>query len=162
MIGATPFEALLGHNPDVSNLKFFGSKSWDIIPTKKTKAFQYQSSKCILLGYVEDAKAYKLMELATRKCFIEHSFQLEEDHLLDPPQYEAQGGINTLSFPLDDDILSHVSDSNNEEQDQHDLDIEVVPHENLDPNPAPIPNQLPKPKWTQNTIEAAGDGAGNS
>ena len=57
--------------------------------------------------------------------------------------------------------MSHVSDSYEEEQDQHDLDIEVVPHENLDPDPTPIANQRLKSKWTQNFIEAAGDGAGN-
>ena len=59
--------------------------------------------------------------------------------MLDLPQSEAHGGINTLPFPFDDDTLSHVSDSDEEEKDQHDLNIEVVPHENLDPNPTPIP-----------------------
>ena len=75
------------------------------------------------------------MELATRKCFIECSVQFEEDQLFDLPPSKAQEVINTLPFPFDDDIFSHVLDSNEEEQDQHDLDIEVVPHENLDPNP---------------------------
>ena len=57
MIGTTPFEALLGNNPDVSHLRFFGSKSWDRIPMDNIKAFQDQSSKCILLGYAEDEKS---------------------------------------------------------------------------------------------------------
>ena len=63
--------------------------------------------------------------------------------------------INTLPFPFDDDILSHVSDSDDEEQDQHDLDIEVVARESLDPN------QWPKSKWAQTVIEATGNGSGN-
>ena len=50
------------------------------------------------------------MELTTRNYFTKHSVKFEEDQLFDPPQYEAQGGINTLPFPFDDDILSHVSD----------------------------------------------------
>ena len=70
--------------------------------------------------------------------------------MLDLPPFEAQEGINTLPFPFDDDILSHVSYLDEEKQDQHDLDIEVVPHENLDPDP--IPNQWPKPKWAQKLI----------
>ena len=107
----------------------------------KRKAFQSQSSECMLLGHVEDAKAYKLMELATRRCFIERIVQFEEDQLLDLPESDAQEGINTLPFPFDDDILSHVSDLDEEEQDQHDLDNEVVPHEDLDLDPVPIPNQ---------------------
>ena len=51
MVGATPFEALHGYNPNVSHLRVFGSKSWARIPLDKRKAFQAQSSKCILLGY---------------------------------------------------------------------------------------------------------------
>ena len=85
--------------------------------------------------------------------------QFEEDQLHDPPQFEAEEGINTLSFPFYVDIFSHVSDSEDEEQDHHDLDIKFIPQENLDPDPAPIPNQ--RPKWAQNLIEAARNVAGN-
>ena len=114
VVRATPFEALHGNEPSVSHLIVFGSKAWARIHMDKRKSFQSQSSECILLGYVENAKAYKLMELATRECFIERSVQFEEDQLLDLPPSEAQEGINTLPFPFDDDILSHVSDSDEE------------------------------------------------
>ena len=89
------------------------------------------------------------MEHATRKFFIEHSVQFEEDQLFDPLQSKTKGGINTLPFPFDDDIFSYVLDSDEEEQYQHDPDIEVVSHENLVPDPTPIPNQWPKPKWAK-------------
>ena len=140
VVRATPFEALHGNNPDVSHLRVFGSKVWAIIPMHKRKAFQSQSSECILLGYAEDAKEYKLMELASRKWLIKHIVQFEEDHLFDLPPYKAQDGITTLPLPFDDDIFSHVSDSYEEEQDQHDIDIEAEPHENLELDPSPIPN----------------------
>ena len=65
--------------------------------------------------------------------------------MYDAPPSKAQEGINTLPSPFDDDIFSHVLDSDEEEQDQYDLGIDVVPHENLDPDPTPIPNQCPKP-----------------
>ena len=73
VVGVTPFEALHGYNPNVSHLRVFGSKAWARIPLDKRKAFQAQSSEYILLGYAEDEKAYKLMEVATRRCFIERS-----------------------------------------------------------------------------------------
>ena len=79
MIGVTPFKSLMGHKPNVSHLRAFGSKAWARIPTDKRKSFQAQSSECILMGDFDDAKAYKLMELATKKCIIEHSVQFEED-----------------------------------------------------------------------------------
>ena len=83
VVGAIPFKALHGHKANVSHLRFFCSKSWAKIPINKRKAFQDQSSKCIMLGYVEDAKSYKLMEVSTRKCFIERSVQFEEDQFCD-------------------------------------------------------------------------------
>ena len=40
---------------------------------------------------------------------------LKKSQLHDPPQSEEEEGINALSFPFDDDILSDVSDSEYEE-----------------------------------------------
>ena len=51
VVGATPFEALHGHKPNVSHLIVFGSKVWARIPLDKRKAFQSQISECILQGY---------------------------------------------------------------------------------------------------------------
>ena len=70
VVGVTPFEALHGYKPNVSHLRVFGSKYWARIPLEKRKAFQAQISECILLRYADDAKDYKLMEVATRRCFI--------------------------------------------------------------------------------------------
>ena len=75
VVGVTPFEALYGHKPNVSHLRVFGSKAWSKIPLDKRKDFQAQSSGCILLGYVEYEKDYKLMEVSTTICFIERSVQ---------------------------------------------------------------------------------------
>ena len=81
--------------------------------------------------------------------------------MFDTPPSEAQEGITTLPLPFDDDDLLHVSDWDEEETYQHDLGIEVEPHEILDPDPPSIPNQRPKPRWAQNLIVADGDGVGN-
>ena len=114
VVGVTPFEALHGNKPNVSHLRVLGSKAWARIPIDKRKAFQSQSRECILLGYAEYEKAYNLMELATRKCFIERSVQFEEDQLFDLRPSEAQEGLTTLPLPFDDDIFSHVSDLDKE------------------------------------------------
>ena len=102
------------------------------------------------------------MELETRKFLIERSVQFEEDQLFDLPPFEAQEGITTLPLPFDDDVLSHVSDSDEEEQYQHDLGIEAEPHEILYLDTTTIPNQRPKPIWAQKLIVVVGDGAGNT
>ena len=81
--------------------------------------------------------------------------------MCDPPPSKAQEGINTLPPIFYDDYLLHVLDLDEEDQDQHDPVIEVEPHEILDPDPTPIPNQRPKPRWAQQIIDVAVDGAGN-
>ena len=53
VVGVTPFKAPHGYKPDVSHLRVFGSKYWAKIQLDKRKAFQAQSSECILLGYAE-------------------------------------------------------------------------------------------------------------
>ena len=147
MVGVTPLEALHGYKPNVSRLRVFGLKAWARIPLDKRKAFQAQSSECILLGYADDAKDYKLMEVATRRCFIERSFQFEEDQLLDTPP-AAHEGI-TISPPIfdDDDDVLQVSNSNEENHIQHDPIIEIESHEILDLEPVSIPNKNPKLRW---------------
>ena len=128
MVWVTPFEELHGYKPNVSHLRFFGSKAWATIPLDKRKAFQSQSSECILLGYAENAKYYKLMEVATIRCFIKRSFQFEEDQLHDTPP-TAQEGI-TISPPIfDDDDVLQVSDSDEEDHIQHDPVIETESQE---------------------------------
>ena len=106
VVGATPFEALHGYKPNVSHLRVFGSKSWARMPLEKRKAFQAQSSECILLGYVEDAKDYKLMEAATKICFIEISVQFKEYQLHDTPPATQEGiTISPPIFDNDEDVL---------------------------------------------------------
>ena len=46
----------MGHKPNISNLRDFGSKAWVRIPTEKMKDFQPKSSERILLGYENDEK----------------------------------------------------------------------------------------------------------
>ena len=108
--------------------------------------FQTKSSECILLGYVDDEKAYKLMEVATKICFIERILQFEEDQLHDTPP-KTQEGI-TISPPIfDDDDVLHVLDSDEEDHIQHDPIIETGSQQILDPDPVSIPNQKPNPRW---------------
>ena len=52
-------------------------------------------------------------------------------------------------------MLSNISVLEDEEQDWHDLDIDIVPQDDLGPDLTPIPNQ--NPKWDENLIEAGGN-----
>ena len=66
MVGVTPFKSLIGHKPNVSHLRVFEYKAWAKSPYDKMTSFQPQSIEFILLGFVDDTKAYKLMEIAKK------------------------------------------------------------------------------------------------
>ena len=55
-------------------------------------------------------------------------------------------------------MFPNISVSEDEEQDQHDIYIEIVLQDELDLDPYPIPNQ--KPKWVENLIEENGNVVG--
>ena len=66
MKGKTPFEAYFGHKPDVSNLRVFGSTAWARIPLDKRRALQTQSIECMFIGYHNEYKGFKLLDVNTK------------------------------------------------------------------------------------------------
>ena len=66
MKGKTLFEAYFGHKPDVSNLRVFGSTAWAQIPLDKRRALQPQSIECLFIGYPDESKGFKLLDIKTK------------------------------------------------------------------------------------------------
>ena len=70
MSGKTPYEAWFGHKPNISHFRSFGSRAWARIPSEKRKELQPQTKKCIMVGYGEDKKCYKLFDPSSHNNFI--------------------------------------------------------------------------------------------
>ena len=64
--GKTRFKAYFGHKLDVSNSKVFGSTEWAQIPHDKRKDLQPQSIECLLIGYLEEYKVFKHLNIRTK------------------------------------------------------------------------------------------------
>ncbi|KAF0703246.1 hypothetical protein AaE_015471 [Aphanomyces astaci] len=60
----TPLELLTGRKPTLANMKVFGCIAYNMVkdPTKRDKLAP-KATKCVMLGYCEDTKAYKLYDL---------------------------------------------------------------------------------------------------
>ena len=63
--GMTPYEAWFGEKPDVSNFRIFETKARARIPSEKRKSLQPQRKECLMVGYGEDTKGYKLFDTST-------------------------------------------------------------------------------------------------
>ena len=78
----TPFKSWSGNKDDVTHFRIFGSKAWARIPTENRKALQPQRQECLFVGYFENSKGYKLINLSTNKAFTQRSVQFQEQPLV--------------------------------------------------------------------------------
>ena len=138
----TLFKAWSGHKPDVTHFNIFGSKAWARIPTEKRNALQPQIQEYLFVGNYEDSKGYNLINLSTNKYFIEISVRFQEEPLVDVEVGES-------SSPPDPLIL--IGETNEfDDSDRSDNDDLIAD-----------PNNPTRQKWAGNTINAAGELAGN-
>ena len=95
----TPYEAWFGEKPDASNFRIFGTKAWERIPSEKRKALKPQRKECLMVGYGEDTKGYKLFDTSTGKTFVERSVKFKEDPI---PDFELAPGDCSSPQPFED------------------------------------------------------------
>jgi hypothetical protein len=74
----TPYEAWSGLKPEVTHFRIFGSHAWAQIPSEKRKALDPQSTECIFVGYPDNVKGYRLIDISLDRLIIERSVQFEE------------------------------------------------------------------------------------
>ena len=101
----TPFEAWSGNKLDVTHFNIFGSKAWARIPTEKRKDLQPQSQECLFFGYFEDSKGYNMMNLSTKKEFIERCVQFQEKPLATVEVGESSSLLEPLN--VSEEIVEH-------------------------------------------------------
>ena len=73
----------------------FGSRAWARIPSEKRKALDPQRTECIFVGYLDDVKGYRLIDLSSDRLIIERSVQFEESVLHVP----HQSHVDTFTLP---------------------------------------------------------------
>ena len=89
----------------MSNLSVFGSTAWDRIPLDKRRALQPQRIECLFIGYLDESKGFKLLDIKTKQIIIERSVKFNE-----PLQEVELVKEKTAKFPshstkyLDDEI----------------------------------------------------------
>ena len=102
------FKAYFGHKLDVSNFKVFGSTTWARILLDKRKYLQPQSIECLFIGYLEEYKGFKLLNIRTKQIFIERSVRFEEP--LQEVELVEEKSAEILSYSAD-----HLGDESGSE-----------------------------------------------
>ena len=68
--GLTPYQVLFSRPPDFTRLKVFGCLCFATDTTPHKDKFSSRAHKCVFLGYPFAQKAYKVLDLQTKKVFV--------------------------------------------------------------------------------------------
>ena len=100
LCNVTPYECWFGYKPDLSNLKVFGCICYYHIPDKQRKKLDPKARKAVFVGYPDNVKGYKIMDIDTWKFvrsrnikFMEREFHTFESEV------ENKWGQELVVFP---------------------------------------------------------------
>ncbi len=98
----TPYESWYKKRPDVSHLRFFGSRTFVNIPKSLRKKLDPKSREGIFVGYCETSKAFRVWISSIKKVVISRDVFIDETNTIFPdfdisfsetlwfPPYETQ------------------------------------------------------------------------
>lgn len=75
----TPFERLLHEKPDYSFFKVFGCACWPHLRSYNSHKLDFQSKKCVFLGYSSLHKGYKCLHVPSNRVYISRDVVFDEN-----------------------------------------------------------------------------------
>lgn len=75
----TPFEVIKGVKPSIEHLRVFGCVGNVCVDSQFRKKLDPKTQKCVLFGYCEDMKAYKMFDPMTGKIVISRNVRFFEE-----------------------------------------------------------------------------------
>lgn len=77
--GMTPYEAWYDEKPKVEHLRVFGCDAYSHIPKDERGKFDSKARKCILLGYGQETKGFRLYDPTQRKVLHSRDVRFNEN-----------------------------------------------------------------------------------
>ena len=112
--GMTPHEAWYGYKPKVSHLRVFGCDAYTHIPKDERAKFDSKSRKCILLGYGQQTKGYRLFDPVKRKVIYSRDVHFNEAEKEDKTVSDTDSSSNhrvVLDFSTESEIETEAESS---------------------------------------------------
>lgn len=102
--------------PNVNHLRIFGCVAYAHIPKQCRRKLDNKSKKLVLVGYSDESKAYRLLDVTTNQITISRDVRFIADDHGDPSEDLAQLAMqnNTENVERDDIDFSELLDSDTE------------------------------------------------
>lgn len=138
VVGAakTPEELWSGVRPNLKYLKVFGCKAMMHIPKQRRNKFDPKSTECIMMGYSEHSKAYRLFDLDKQTIVISRDVVFLEDRHVKNMEVINNTNNNSNYFLIDSETESSdaVSGLDNSESAANNLNLETQQQNELHVN----------------------------
>lgn len=79
----TPVEAYTGNKPSVAHIRPFGCKAFVHVPDEKRQKLDMKSLECVLVGYSENKRAYRLLHRPTGQIYESRDVVFDEGENVD-------------------------------------------------------------------------------
>lgn len=100
--GSIPEEKWSGRKVDTKHLRVFGSRAWSHLRSySRHGKFDPKATECVLLGYPEGVKGYRLWDLKNKKILISRDVTFEENVFPFKKEHE-------LNAHKEDDIIFRI------------------------------------------------------
>ncbi|KAJ0794493.1 putative RNA-directed DNA polymerase [Helianthus annuus] len=97
--GKSPYELMFSFKPSLSHFRNFGSLCFSTILNESDK-FAYHADKCVLIGYSNVKKGYKLLSLDTNKVFYSRDVKFYESVYPFKSKQVSDSGMHDKSLNL--------------------------------------------------------------
>ncbi len=151
----TPCEAWHGIKPNVKTLRIFGCRAYAHVPKVERRKLEPKARKCVLLGYGEQKKGYRLFDISSAKVIHSRDVVFNESSMpgIKKEPGESEEKFITVSIPEEHGIAD-----NTECTEREDLIPETVGAENDscnrgEDNQEPIPDTFPPVRRSSRNIQ---------
>jgi hypothetical protein len=130
----TPYEMWYGKKPNLAHVRIFGSTVYSHVPKKERGKFDPTGRKCVLVGYCETQKAFRLWDPSARKVRISRDVLFDEfisDHLDTIPEFESTS--TPASEPVEEELAGELNDIFVPSEEISEEELDIAPVDRPDP-----------------------------
>ena len=131
-MATTPYEALHGSKPDLSNIKIFGCAAYAKVPEDLRHKWSSKARKCVFLGFDQEKIGYRVLDTKTRRAFVSRNVVFDENLLPAKRALDLQDAQSTVKNVSQEPVARPTRNMDVDSHVEH-AQVDVIPHAGAHP-----------------------------